>query len=209
MAYLQPKSTTPRYFGFVPCGGSQRTNIYLVSSSEGDPIYPGDVVVMATDKHTARRRTGSSSTDVGLMIGVAASIVLANEGSTAAGINSLSSQNCLIYDDPDQMYFGTDSSSGVLGVGTHVGKSVGVCSTGVVGSTGVATGTLKRSVMALSMVTASSQGMFRVLGIHPIDDNFSTAASVAAASSETRTLMVVPDLHVFSGRGAGAGHITT
>ena len=210
MPYLQP--ATNNYFGFQPASGAGMVNInlYLVSSSEANQISPGDVVVYAT--HTSassvRRLTGSTSTDAGIPVGVSASLVIAGAGSTGASLRSLTSQNVLVYDNPETLFVGCDTTSGVIGGGVAVGKSVWVCATGVTGSTGLAS--YNRSVMALSAVTASSQAIFRVIGLHPVEAGYSTvAAGTAAAATEVRKWILQPDIHVNAGYGVATGHVTT
>lgn len=211
MPYNKPHSNN--YFGFVPVDANARVNLYLVSSSEANQISMGDVVVYATDKGTVRVATGSASTDLGLMVGVAASVVVANGGSTAASLVTKSSQNVLVYDDPNCLFVGCDTTSGVIGVGTNVGKAYCIVSTGVIGSTGVNT-TINRSVQALSGVTASSGSAigyrFRVIGMHKLESALSTVASATAAtSSEVRKWIVKPEFHANIGAGIGYAHLTT
>lgn len=211
MPYLQP--ATANYFGFNPVEGQDaRARVYLVSSTEANPISIGDVVCYTTDKMSIRRVTGSTTTDLGLMVGVAASRVLAGDGSTAADPRVQTSQTCLVYDDPQTLFYGCDTTSGVLGTG-GLGMSVGVCSSGVTGSTGVNT-TLGRSVMAISGVTASSGSVlgyrFRVIGMHPIETAAASASlGTAGATTTTRKFILRPDWHANQGSGVGYGHVTT
>jgi hypothetical protein len=167
----------------------------------------GDVVVYATHSSSCSiRAITGATTDAGVMVGVAASVVVANGGSTAASLRSLTSQNVLVYDDPLTIFVGCDTTSGVFGYGTFMGKSFGVAATGCIGSTGVSS--LNRSVQAISVVTASSQGRFRVIGLHPIENALSSiAAGTAATSTDTRKLLLQPDQH--ANAGANAGHVTT
>jgi hypothetical protein len=212
--YLQP--ATANYFGFLPSEGPEaRTRIYLVSSSEAAQISIGDVVVYATHSSgvSIRQATGSTTTDLGLMIGVAASIVKANDGSTSANIRALTSQTCLVWDDPYTLFVGCDTTSGVLGQGAFAGMCLGVVSSGVIGSTGINT-SINRSVQALSGVTASSGSAigyrFRVVGLHPIETVLSTVAEgTAAATTEVRKWILKPEFHALAAGGVGYGHITT
>lgn len=214
MPFLIP--ATNNYFGFMPAEGADaRTRIYLVSATEANQISYGDVVCMATSAGacSVRRATGSTTTDAGIMVGVAASVVVANGGSTAASMRSLTSQNVLVWDDPATIFVGCDTTSGILGLGEHIGKSVGIVSTGVTGSTGLSS--LNRSVQAVSIVTASSGGTpgfrFRIIGVHPVETGFSTAAAsgTAGAATEVRKLLLKPDTHANAGYGVGIGHVTT
>src|SRR3990167_2445277 len=191
MPFLQ--RATNNYFGFAPAYGNQRTNIYLVSSSAttgANAIYPGDVVLYSTLAEGANvvRVVTGATTDVGVMVGVAASYVPALGGSTAAPFNQHTSQNVLIYDDPSTIFVGCDTTSGVIGTSTGaigIGKQYGVASTGVIGSTGP-NWSILRSVQALSGVTASSGSgrgyRFKVLGLHPVEKAYSTELSGAAAA---------------------------
>jgi hypothetical protein len=214
LPYLQP--ATANYFGFQPVEGDQaRTRLYLVSSSEANQISVGDVVVYAT--HTSgssiRRATGSTTTDLGLMVGVAANTVLAGDGSTGADFRVASSRTCLVYDDPNTLFYGCDTTSGVIGGGVAAGLAFGVCSSGVTGSTGINT-TLNRSVMAVSGVTASSGSVvgyrFNVIALHPVETAHSTGAlGVALATSNVRKWILKPSFHANAGLGIGYGHVTT
>lgn len=206
---------TANYFGFNPVshpsGGNAPSNLYLVSSSEGNPVNIGDVVVYATHSSASsvRRITGSTTTDAGVPVGVAASRVASGDGSTGASLRFQSSQNVLVYDSPFTIFVGCDTTSGVIGGNVFIGQSFGVTATGVVGSTGL-NSSLNRSVMALSGVTASSQGVFRVIGLHPCETALSTVAGgTAAATTEVRKWLLQPDRHINAGLGIGIGHVTT
>lgn len=210
MPYYQ--AATNNYFGFMPVEGIPvpRLRAYLVSSSEGSDINPGDVVVFATDKNSAR--VIASRTESPLTLGVAASRVRAGDGSTGADPRVVSSQVLLVYDDPETLFVSNDTSSGVIGAGNHLGKSFQVCATGVVGSTGP-NATLGRSVMAISGVTASSGSdasfRFRLVGLHPVEvSGWSTASATTAVATGVRKLVLKPDFHVYNA-GFGAGHVTT
>ena len=211
MPYLQ--RATANYFGFQPAKEVLSINNYLVSSSAttgATAIYPGDVVVFSTlsdGDQVVRVITGApSSTDAGVFAGVAASYVPALGGSTGADPRIHSSQTCLVYDHPDQVFYGCDTTSGVIGV-SPLGKSYGVTATGVIGSTGP-NGTLLRSVMAISGVTASSGSAngyaFKVIGLHPIENAYSSiAAGTAAAATAVRKFLLVPALPLHGRRDRG------
>lgn len=211
MPYLQPATnTTP--FGFSPVeeNPAPRARVYLVSSTEANHIMPGDVVCFTTDGVSARKIAARA--DTMLMLGVAASKVLAGDGSTGADPRVLTSQTVLVYDDPNTLFYGQDTSSGVIGAGKHIGKSFQVACSGVTGSTGPNL-TLGRSVMAISGVTASSGSdasyRFRLINIHPCENAWSTiAAATASSTGEVRKLILKPDFHVYLA-GFGAGHVTT
>ena len=213
MPYLQ--RATNNYFGFVPAYGNQRTNIYQVSSSAttgATAIYPGDVVVYSTLADAGpvvRVATGGTSTDAGVMVGVAASFVGALGGSTGADPRILSTQTVLVYDDPNTVFVGCDTTSGVIGVGP-IGKKYALLSTGCVGSTGPGPG--NHSVMAISGVSASSGSgrgyRFTVIGIHPVENAYSSiSAGTAAAATAVRKWLMLPSQHVQDLETAGV--ITT
>ena len=211
MPYLQP--ATANYFGFSPAGDVLGMNVYQVSSSAttgADPIHPGDVVCHSTlgnSSPVVRRTTGGTSTDAGVYVGVAASYVPALGGSTSADPRVHTSQNVLVYDHPDQVFYGCDTTSGVIGVAGNLGKSFCVLSTGAVGSTGPSD-KLFRSVQAISGVSASSGSgngyRFRVIGLHPIEASYSTeTAATASAGTNTRKYLLVPALPFRNRRDAG------
>lgn len=187
--------------------------IYQVSSSATTgalAINPGDVVCHSTlgdSSPVVRVCTGSASTDAGVYVGVAASSVPALGGSTSADPRIHTSQTILVYDHPDQVFFGCDTTSGIIGAAGSLGKSFAVVSTGVIGSTGP-NGTLLRSVQALSGVTASSGSAngyrFRVVGLHPIENSYSSiAAGTASAGTAVRKFLVVPALPYRNRRDTG------
>ena len=206
MPYLQ--TGIAQYFGFMPAEGSARTRVYLVSSSEGLAITIGDVVCFTTDGAGVRRTTGGTSTDAGVYVGVAASNVAANEGTTAADTRILSTQTLLVYDDPYQIFVGSDTTSGTASP-LSLGKALAVLSTGAVGSTGV--GPQGRSVMALSAISASSGSAngyrFKLLGLHSIHSAWSTDFGAASSGGETRKLLVMPAFPAM--RPVDLGHVTT
>lgn len=198
MSYLQP--ATNNYFGFMPVGPA-RIGVYAVSSSEGGAISIGDVVTL-TSIATARVVTGGFATT---MLGVAASPLAANAGSTAARPNSDSSQLIKVWDDPYQVFVTCDTTSGLVG-STSVFKGVNVLATGAVGATGPIG---IQSVMAISGVTASSgDHPFKLIGLHPIEAGYSTDANGTGVAASVRKLLVQPLLH-FHGQGIGGFIITS
>jgi hypothetical protein len=184
MPYIQKQ--TNNYFGFMPVQAGPsliQVNDYLVSSSEGSAISIGDMV-MQTTINTARVITGafviSSSAAV---LGIAASALDANGGSTAATLNNgRSSQLLKVYDEPGQKFVVCDTTSGVIGTQLGLFKNYKVLATGCVGSTGP-NSTLKRSVMALSGVESSAVGPFHVIGLHPVEEGIHSTVGAATAGS--------------------------
>jgi hypothetical protein len=210
MPYLQP--ATANYFGFQPAEDQAppRIRVYLVSSTEASNINIGDLVCLTTDKNTVRVVASRAATE--FTLGIAASRVIAGDGSTAADPRVLSTRTVAVYDDPNTIFYSGDTSSGVIGAGNHIGKSFQVAATGVTGSTG-ANPTIGRSVMAISGVTASSGSdasfRFRLIGLHPVENAWSTiAAATATTTGETRKLLLKPDFHLYNA-GFGLGHVTT
>lgn len=195
MPYLQP--ATNNYFGFIPAmvNESPRVSPYLVSSSCA-VINVGDAVALSTRGDFVQPYLASSAP----FVGVAASRVLAGDGSTGANIRSASSAIALVYDDPMAFFVGCDTTSGVLGTTLQLGSHIQVLASGVVGSTGP--GPTNRSVQALSGVTASSgTGLlpFTVVALHPVETGLSTvAAATAATSSEVRKWIVQPFHHAYA-----------
>ena len=210
MPYLRTGVAT--YFGFMPAEGPARTRIYAVSSSEANDINIGDVVCYTTDLGTVRRTTGGTSTDAGVYVGVAASRVVAADGTgsteTDSDLRVLTSGNLLVYDDPYQIFVGSDTTSGVMAAAS-VGKAVAILSTGAVGSTGI--GPQVRSVQAVSAISASSGSAngyrFKVLGLHPIHVTFSTDGGSASSSGETRKFLLMPAFPAM--RPVDLGPVTT
>lgn len=194
MPYLQ--RATNNYFGFMPAQtgqGSLQINPYIVSSSEAGAISLGDVCVGTTIGTVKIAPSGGLSTG---FAGVAASILGANAGSTAATMTVNSSQLILLYDDPNQMYVVCDTTSSILSGPLKTGFNCGIVTTGVIGSTGV-NSTLNRSVMALSATLASTSAVlpFKIIGLHPIESAYSTVAyATAGAASEVRKYLVQANL---------------
>ncbi len=190
MPYLQP--ATANYFGFQPSEDQAppRIRVYLVSSTEAGNINIGDLVCLTTDKNTARAIVARA--DTMFTLGVAASRVLAGDGSTAADPRVLSTRTVAVYDDPNTIFYSGDTSSGVIGAGNHIGKSFQVACSGVTASSG-----------------SDASFRFRLVGLHPIENAWSTiAAATATTTGETRKLLLKPDFHLFNA-GFGLGHVTT
>ena len=184
MSYIQPK--TNNYFGFMPVmsqGTLVQCNPYLVSSSEGSDINIGDVVCQ-TSIGTARVITGSyTPTSSMATIGVAASFMAANTGSTAATLTLNSSQMLLVYDAPNQVFVGCDTTSASAGTQTGIFKNYKILSTGCTGSTG-ASSVLHRSVQAISGTESSAVGAIKIIGLHPCEGGiFSSGGAATAVTS--------------------------
>lgn len=203
MPYLQP--ATNNYFGFMPAREGARTGLYTVSSSEAGDINIGDVVV-PTSLGTAKvAPAGALAT--GIILGVSASFLTAATGVKA---NPTTTQQVLLYDDPNQVFVGCDTTSGVFGpINTSNGMYdfVAITTTGCVGSTGPST-TLKRSVMTLSGVlttVAITGGVFKVIGMHPIEGNVASSAAArgTCTSSGVRKWLLQPGAHSLAGYSIG------
>lgn len=203
MAFLQ--RATANYFGFMPAfpdAAGARTTWYPVSSSNPQ-INPGDVMVMTSSgiAGTVAPAPTSAVAAGGTMVGVAAHALAANTGSTAATPSLNSSQGCLIYDDPDQVFVACDTTSFCISSTAAIGKNVSIKTSGPVGSTGAFNiGNSFRSVMCLSGETTSSGALpFRIMGLHPVESGFSTAAgSAAGATTDVRKWLVKPNLHIYA-----------
>lgn len=188
MPYIQPK--TNNYFGLMPVtspGTLIPSNLYLVSSSEANAIAPGDVVCQ-TSKGTVRQITGAYiPTSSMATVGVAASFVPANGGSTAALLNNNTSQMVMVYDAPQQTYVIADTTSASAGAQDALYKNYAILATGAIGSTGAFQVGLQnsRSNMALSGATSTAQGAFHLIALHPVEQGqFSSGgAGVAVTSS--------------------------
>jgi hypothetical protein len=169
LPFNQP--ATNNYFGFQPVqapGTLIQCNPYAVSSSEASDINIGDVVCQ-TSIDTVRVITGAyTPTSSMATVGVAASFLAANTGSTAATIISNTSQMLLVYDGPGQIFAVCDTTSASAGLSTQLWKNYPVLSTGCIGSTG-ANGSLHRSVQAISGTASTAAGAFHVLGMHPCE----------------------------------------
>ncbi len=184
MPYIQPATNT--YFGFMPAQGygSGAVNPYVVSSSEVD-INIGDAVVVTT-MGTVRPTAGTWSTGI---LGVAANYVKAGDGSTGVNrLTCLSSQICLVYDDPDQVFVGHDSTSGIIADLSNM-KGVSIISTGVAGST-VPNGMLHRSVMVIGAASTAGSQPFKYLGMHPAENGVLTSGTSTVTSSGTRLHLI-------------------
>ena len=188
MPYLQ--SQTNNYFGFMPAEsvyGQAPVGLYLVSSSEG-AISAGDVCVQ-TSLNTVRGLTSAGGvtnfTSSMAYVGVAAMSLVANGGSTAALLNSNTSQMVLLYDDPNQVFVVCDTTSGVIGSQTGMWKNYSLLTTGAGGSTGPFQSGLAnaRSNMAISGVTSTVAGVFHVIGMHPIENNIQSTVGAATAGA--------------------------
>jgi len=115
-------------------------------------------------------------------VGVAASPLAANAGSTNALLNVNTSQMVLLYDDPDQKFVVCDTTSGVIGSQVGLYKNYALLTTGCVGSTGPSS-VLLRSVQAISGVTSTVAGVFHVIRQHPIEQGIYSTVGAATAGS--------------------------
>ena len=190
MPYIIPQ--TNNYFGFMPvvsAGSLVQCNPYVVSSSE-TIINAGDLVMWTTldTIKSVAALTGniSSPTSSQAYAGVAAQTLLANTGSTAATLNGSSTASMLlVYDDPNQLFAVCDTTSGVIGALSGQFKNYVVLATGATGSSPFLAGTLAaRSNMALSGVTSTAAGAFKVMYMHPIENQaYSTVGAATAGSA--------------------------
>ena len=214
MPFIQP--ATNNYFGFMPVqsyGTLAPASLYPVSSSEAGDINIGDVVVLTSLGTAKVAPTGSLATS---MLGVAGSYLPATAGILLAKLNSNTSGMVLVYDDPNQIFVGCDTTSCVAVASTQyaststenliLGHTYAICTTGPIGSTGPSSLT-HQSVMCLSgqlSTHGAGTGVFKIIGLHPIENNtLSTGAYGAAVSSSgVRKYLLRPTAHQLSGWAA-------
>ncbi len=156
MPYLQP--ATNNIFGLQPAmgyPGSGQTNPYAVSSSEATAILPGDCIVR-TSIGTVRAAVSADSLH---MMGAAAQAL--STASFAQG-----TLNLLVYDDPQQHFAITNTTSANLAM-INIGMNVGIVTTAT--GTGIPSTLVSRSKHALSATVTSSAGIVRLVSIHPIE----------------------------------------
>jgi|SRR5688572_7678054 hypothetical protein len=154
MPYLQ--SATNNVFGLAPAAGPQgRTGLYAVSSTEATAILPGDAIVW-TSIATVR---AAVSADTRGFVGVAAAALPVASFSTVT-------LNCLVYDDPDQVYAVAVTTSAGLTI-TDYGKAFNIIATAT--GTGIPSTAVSRSKHALHVNSATSGAMLLMVGLHPVE----------------------------------------
>lgn len=197
MPFIRSKSTSN--YGFVPYTGlpaSCVVNPYAVSSSDAIGINAGDVVAMSSVAPTGglplvQPITGVWSTGI---VGVAAHALAAGTGNKAASLTVATSAILMVYDDPDQLFYVNDFASSVGGglASSAASFQTNILATGGVGSTGP-NPSLARSVQTIGGLSTSAVLPLRVVGLHPIDTNTSSAlgtqgrAWVVAINAGART----------------------
>lgn len=167
MPYIQPN--TNNIFGLNPVEGYPghgQTRLYAVSSSEGTAILPGDGIQWSTVGGTVKAVGAIASTQVTGFIGAAAQSL--STASFAQG-----TLNLLVYDDPNQHYVITNTTSGNMALAS-IGKTVALCTTST--GTGIPSTSLSRSKHAIGAVSASSGQQLLVVAIHPVE-TFTSALS--------------------------------
>ena len=163
MPYNQANTNT--IFGLAPAAGypgSQQTGVYAVSSSEGTAILAGDVIVR-TSLGTVRAGVSGDSLH---MMGAAA------QGLTTANF-AQGTLNCLVYDDPQQYFMISNTSSASLTM-ANIGMNVGIVTTAT--GVGIPSSLVSRSKHALSATVTSSAGIVRLVSLHPME-TYSSAPS--------------------------------
>lgn len=149
---------TNNIFGLAPVEGVpgvQQTGLYAVSSSEATAILPGDCIVR-TSLGTVRAAVSADSLH---MMGAAAQAL--STGSFAQG-----TLNLLVYDDPQQYFAITNTTSANLTMAS-IGQNVGIVTTAT--GTGIPSTLVSRSKHALSATVTSSAGIVRLVGLHPLE----------------------------------------
>ena len=207
MPYIQKGANN--YFGFMPVEGGtipSKVNPYLVSSSNSQ-INRGDVVIITSSGvagTVASLTFGAAVSSTWVMLGVAAQSMAANTGSTAAWINTSSTQMLLVYDDPQQLFVTCDTTSFLISSTAGIGKNVGFLTTGPVGFAPNAT--LLQSVQALAGNSASSGlYMFKIVAMHPVESGYSTDQGGTGVAASVRKWIVQPNVHYY---GQGTGGLT-
>ena len=156
MPYNQPN--TNNVFGLAPVEGfpgSQMTGLYAVSSSEGTAILPGDAIVR-TSLGTVR---AAVSADILHMMGASAQSL--TTASFAQG-----TLNLLVYDDPNQYFVITNTTSANMTMAA-IGQNVSIVTTAT--GTGVPSALVNRSKHALSATATTSGALLRVVALHPME----------------------------------------
>ena len=129
---------------------SADVNQYVVSTSFGTQIFPGDMMVVTSSQGFIVPYTSGA----GFIIGVAAG------GTSAASLSS--AVRIPIYDNPDQVFVVqlTTLTSTLVGLGTNIATSVA-------GSTAI-----NRSAMMVGSVAPviGSTAPLRCIGVHPIEN---------------------------------------
>jgi hypothetical protein len=156
MPYLQP--ATNNIFGLQPATGypgSGQTNPYAVSSSEATAILPGDCIVR-TSIGTVRAAVSADSLH---MMGAAANALTTAQFAQGT-------LNLLVYDDPQQYFAISNTSSASLAM-INIGMNIGIVTTAT--GTGIPSTLVSRSKHALSATVSSSAGIVRLVALHPIE----------------------------------------
>lgn len=149
---------TNNIFGLAPVEGlpgQQQIGTYAVSSSEGTAILPGDCIVR-TSLGTVRAAVSADSLH---MMGAAAMAL--STASFAQG-----TLNLLVYDDPQQYFAITNTTSASLTMAS-IGQNVGIVTTAT--GTGIPSTLVSRSKHALSATVTSSAGIVRLVALHPLE----------------------------------------
>ena len=159
MPYIQPNAGN--IFGAMPIEGIPghgQTALYAVSSSEATAILPGDVIVRTSLGGGVRAAVTADASPVVPIVGAAANALTTAEF-------ALGTLNLLVYDDQLQ-YFAMSATTSASMTLAMVGQNVVVIATAT--GTGIPSTLVGRSKMAIG-VAGSSAGVFRVVGLHPIE----------------------------------------
>ena len=141
-------------------------------------------MVCQTSINTVRLITGTYiPTSSMATVGIAASRVVAGDGSTGANIQIDSSKTLLVYDDPGQIFAGCDTTSGVVVAQLGLFKNYAIISTGCVGSTGPVG---SRSNQVIGGATATVAGAIHIVGLHPCEMGVQTSGTTTVTSSGVR-----------------------
>lgn len=155
MPYLRRATDNP--FGLIPFGAVLRVGKYRKGSDTNADIFPGDLVVMASDGQVDDLGAATTTS----VLGVAAAYYASGSASNEV----------LVYDHPDQLFSCQDDGDTSNMAATSIGNNVAP-----IGFTGDST--LLRSITELDASTADTGvRMLKVVDLHPIENNsFASAA---------------------------------
>jgi len=151
MPYLRAAFDAP--FGALPTGEIKRLRPYRKDSG-ASRIFPGDFVKMESDGNIAV----AAATE--RLLGVAAE----------PSANATADTEVLVYDDPDQLFVVQDDSDTTHVAETNIGNNADIVAT--TGNT--TTGRSNHELDSSGAGTGTAQ--LRILGLHPIETSFATAA---------------------------------
>lgn len=153
MPYLQaPAVNAP--FGFQPAENAwtpATIGMYVVSTSYGTQIFPGDMLIMTSSQGFVKVYTSGDAQ----ILGAAA------DGCPA----SLTSATRIpVYNSPEQVYVAQLSTAIAAGTG-HIGLAIGI----VTSASGSTTTNRSKQMVGATAPLISSTAPLRIVGVHPIE----------------------------------------